>query len=496
MHGVSPKFARTPLTRGWIAAIALVGLAGLTLRALGFSLYDIGYSDELMQYLEQANRLVTGHGIVPWESREGLRNALIPQLLAPAVALGHWLAPGTLLHVGLARAWFLLLTMVALPGAWKLGSLHSRVAGLVALTVAAVWWESVLFSEFMLSESLGAALMLAGAGWLLDPGAERWKWAVSGFLIGLAVLVRLQFGAFALVLLVAVLRLDMRRWLPVAGGGLVALALGAVSDLIAGMAPFSWVAVTLTVNLGEGVAARFGTAPATAYLPMLMQHLFPFAIPIAVAAFFAGPRYRPLLLTALANLLVHSLIDHKEYRFVWLTTLSLLLLASIASARLAERFVARRRPLWAAGLPIALILCVVWALASFWGERTSGGAPAYRGGGAFSRIFDRAARDPGICGVALPYEYKSHVVPALLAVPKPLALIPEGVMAGSQPLPDGITAGANALLLGRGAQVPSSYKRLACDSGASGFPCLYTRAGACRADPAFSYQAVLQRNGL
>ncbi|MCT2399261.1 hypothetical protein [Novosphingobium mangrovi (ex Huang et al. 2023)] len=470
-------------------------LAGLILRVAGFSLYDIGYSDELMQYLEQANRLVTGHGIVPWESREGLRNALIPQLLVPAAALGHWLAPGTLLHVGLVRAWFLALTLIALPGAWKLGVLHSRAAGLVALTVVAVWWESVLFSEFMLSESLGAALMLGGAALLLDSRSSRRRLAIAGLLIGFAVLVRLQYAVFAGVLVIAALRLDWQRWGPVVLGGLCALALGALSDLAGGLVPFSWAVVTVKMNLGDGIAARFGTLPADAYLQMLVRHLFPFALPIGLGALFAGARYRPLLLAALANLLVHSLIAHKEYRFVWLTVLSLLVLAALASVRIAEYYAARRGSAGPLTLPAVLVICGAWAMASAWSSHVTGGAGAYRGGGAVAQMADSAARDPAICGVAVPFEYKSHVVTALLANPKPLALIPEGVMDGKASLPFGVVTSANALLLRRDAQVPAGYHRIACAEGRD-FPCLFEREGQCRPDPRYSYQQMIARAGL
>src|SRR3546814_7635510 len=69
------------LAAGWRVAVALIVLAGLVLRVREFSLFDIGYSDELMQYIEQANRIVTGHGMIPWESRVGLSNGIVPQRL-------------------------------------------------------------------------------------------------------------------------------------------------------------------------------------------------------------------------------------------------------------------------------------------------------------------------------------------------------------------------------------------------------------------------------
>ncbi len=50
-------------------AMAAVVLAGLVLRWRAFSPFDISHADELMQYLEQAKRIATGQGIVPWEYR-------------------------------------------------------------------------------------------------------------------------------------------------------------------------------------------------------------------------------------------------------------------------------------------------------------------------------------------------------------------------------------------------------------------------------------------
>ncbi|MEJ2407989.1 MAG: hypothetical protein P8Y48_01320, partial [Novosphingobium sp.] len=141
-----------------MAVIGIVFL-GLALRVIHFSPLDIMHPDELMQYLEQGNRLATGHGAIPWEARFGLRNALIEQFLAVFLWIGHAVSPGTLFAVYLARAMFAVLTLLVLPAAWRLGALSSRMHAVVALFVAAVWWESVLFSELLLSESLSAALM-------------------------------------------------------------------------------------------------------------------------------------------------------------------------------------------------------------------------------------------------------------------------------------------------------------------------------------------------
>lgn len=488
--------ARQPPGAGWGLAAALLTLAALVLRLRQFSLFDIGYSDELLQYLEQANRLVTGHGVMPWETRAGLRNGLIPQVLAPPVWLGHVLAPGTLLHVALARATFLAFTLLALPAAWRIGALHSRSAALVTLCAAALWWESVLFSQFILAESLGTALMLLGAAPLLDKQASRRSLVAGGFLVALAVLVRMQYAVFAGVLVLAALRLDRQRWFPVAFGGLIAALLGALSDLVMGMTPFGWVLVGLRMNVGEGIAARFGTSGPFAYLGMLDLHLWPIFIPVLVGALFSGPRHRPLLLAALANLLAHSLIGHKEYRFVWLTTLTLLLLAAVALVRLADRLARDRGHSRGTDLRGALGLCCVVALLSGVSSWMTGGSSAWRGGGAIPRLAEMATTDGAVCGVAVAYEFKSHVVPALLPRPVPLMLAPEGVLNGMRPLSPRLAAAANALVLNANTPVPSAYVRRTCLPLAGDSPCLYIRPGSCAPDAGDSYQQAIARHGL
>jgi hypothetical protein len=88
--------AANSTSRNWKLAIGAVVFIGLILHAIAFTIWDANQADELMQYLEQANRWVTGSGAIPWEAREGIRNWLVPLTLMPGLALGHAIAPGTL----------------------------------------------------------------------------------------------------------------------------------------------------------------------------------------------------------------------------------------------------------------------------------------------------------------------------------------------------------------------------------------------------------------
>jgi hypothetical protein len=477
----------------WRALALGVALVGLWLRMRAFSPFEIGYADEIMQYLEQAKRIATGHAIVPWEYRYGARNSLIAQVLAGPWWLGWKLAPGSLTAMLAARWAFLGLTLIALPAAWRLGAATGRAHGLAALFVVAVWYESVLLSTLLLSEVLGAALLLAGAALLLDgkPSRAALRWA--GLLLGLGVVARLQYAPFAAVLVLTALGRRWPDWWPVVLGGLAAAALGSLSDLIAGRVPFAWVWVNLHYNMAEGRAARFGAEGPFAYATMLIDHLGPLW-PLLLAAALAVPaRLRPLGWAALANVLFHSLVAHKEYRFIWASVLALLVLAAVGMVVAGQRLLGARgvRP----GL-LALAFALFWLVASAGGERQSGGARTMRGGAPIPMAALAAARDPATCGIAVPDQWRAHLVSALLDRDVPLYVAPKAMVASGAPLPAGLAGAANVLIMPRPQAGAGAYALAGCKANTVLKACIYRRPGPCTADPDWTYQAALEREDL
>lgn len=480
--------------RAVVLAVAAIVLAALVLRWLAFAPFDISHADEIMQYLEQGKRLATGAGIVPWEYRFGARNSLIPQLLSVPFRAGRGLAPDSLAGMLLARWTFLIAGLLALPAAWKLGALSGRAHALIALLVAGVWYECVLFSTLMLSEVLASGLLAMAAALLLADkptrGALRW----AGLLLGLGVLVRLQYAPFAAVLVLARLRLDRAMWVQLVLGGLVAAAIGALSDLIAGQIPFRWIWVNFAYNMGEGRAARFGQSGPLQYLQWLLVHLGPLTPFILAGAVFSPPRYRPLVWALSANLLFHSLIAHKEYRFVWISTWSVLVLAAITSVELAGRLAARRGGrLTSAKLAI---LAALWLGASLLAQAQSGGARSLRGGGPIPLAALAAAEQGQPCGIALPDQWRAHLVPALLPREIPLFITPEAVLDKGEAIPPGLLASADVLVFPARPKGAEAYRELTCRSNGTVKACAYVRPGKCTADPHWTYQSALEREGL
>lgn len=200
------------------------------------------------------------------------------------------------------------------------------------------------------------------------------------------------------------------------------------------------------------------------------------------------------MLALLVNLLFHSLIAHKEYRFIWLSTWSIAVLAGITSISLLQWLAARRgqtvTPLMLAALG------VLWLAASFAAQATSGGARALRGGAPIPLAANDAAVRKETCGIALPDQWRAYLVPALLAREVPLYVAPAWVLGQAQPLPAGLANAADVLIFPAKPQGAENYRELACRANSVLKACVYVRPGGCQNDPNWSYQAALQREDL
>jgi hypothetical protein len=213
-----------------------------------------------------------------------------------------------------------------MAAAWRLGALSGRAQAWMALFVAAVWYECVLFSTLLLSEVLATGLIALALAPVLAIGAVR-RLALGGAVAGVG-----RAGAAAICAFVA-----CSRWRRCGGtgghggadAGRSGCGGGAFSDLGMGRWPYAWIWTNVSYNIGHGVAAHFGVMGPWGYLGLLFVYLGPAVWFIGAGALLAPARYRPVVLALCVNILLHSLIAHKEYRFIWLSTFLMLVLAAI-----------------------------------------------------------------------------------------------------------------------------------------------------------------------
>ncbi len=334
----------------WRYLWPLLGLAFAVRAAIALSGDFAMHPDEIMQYLEQAHRLVFGNGIVFWEQFYGARSWLVPGLVAAILALFEALGLGApAWYVDGVKLAFCALSLAIPAGMYGFARWHFGEASARAALVAGVfWYELAGFAHKPMTEFVATGLALALLALCLRPAPRRAVWAVAALAVGIAA-VRMHYAPLALALLgLFFLRLGgaeeaAKAWWQGARARLALAAalflatVGAFDALTWGGAPFHSYLANLRFNLAlEEV--RSGSSPAWQYLWWLLLTSGGLAALCLAAAMRELRRYGLLLALIVLVLLVHSLEAHKEYRFVFVTIPLWLLLGADAVARLAAKW--------------------------------------------------------------------------------------------------------------------------------------------------------------
>jgi|GEM_PF-1384306 len=489
-----------PKQKTALVFLAIMALA-VALRVLAFSLFDTIHHDEILQYQERAFRIVFGEGIVPWEQRYGIRNSLIPQLMAAPMWLAAQVSPTPYVPLLTARIVFAAVCLGAVPAAYFIGSLASRTHAIVAMLVVAVWFEAVLFGVSALSEAIATALALGGTAAILHARNNARTAFLTGFLLALMALARLQYAAYGAMLVILVARTDLALWRRIILGALPALALGAISDLAAGAVPYAWIVKNISMNITEGRASSYGVSGPLEYVRFFLLRAMPAGIVVLALAVLAPRQYRPVLWSALFLVVVHSFIAHKEYRFIHVAVMALIVLAAIGSVELAKRLRAGRTELSAMALAT---LCAGWVALSLFAYHRSGGEEAIRDGHRVAGYAVQAANLPETCGIAVAEDERKDLATVYMPRAMPLYLFPNPMNNGTKPFEPDALAAFNAVIVTGDAKLPESYRKVGCDTGIeadTGKPkrvCLLVRKGGCTvngATKAYAYQQYyLDRN--
>jgi phosphatidylinositol glycan class B len=173
------------------------------------------------------------------------------------------------------------------------------------------------------SETFSAAFFALGLALAIGERSAA-RLAIAGLFCGLAFESRYQTGLLGLGLFAWLAMVGRARWPALAaflGGGLCALAIGALADRWGyGQFVFPFLGY-IDVNLVQGVAAhQFGREPVFAYLYLLPAQLF-FAITLVLMAamlvlWWRNPRHA-ITWATIPFVLAHVAIAHKEARFLF-----------------------------------------------------------------------------------------------------------------------------------------------------------------------------------
>ncbi len=326
----------------WVVAI------GLLLRLLVVALTERSlHADEIFQYVEQAHRLTYGYGYTSWEYVHGIRSWLLPGAISLVLSGCRQLGlDDPDLYIPVVQTLACLISLSAIYCAYWIGrSLCSEAVGRLASVLTALWYEMVIRANTITPEIFGAYLLMGAITCLVVKPSYR-----SAFLLGLcgagAVALRLQYAPVVLLIIGIAIPWEgfaiaqHKRW-SLGQFFAAAAAFVAVIAFVGWLDDYTWGSYFASYynnylyNKVYGISSLFGKDPAWAYLADLAMYSGGvFWIAIATIAFQSKNKLWPkpwLLLAMLGAVIVpHSLIAHKEYRFIFAAVPLGLLLSAIA----------------------------------------------------------------------------------------------------------------------------------------------------------------------
>lgn len=471
--------------------IMLIGIfvMGFALRAAAAFSYSVHYPDEIFQTLEPAHRLLFGYGTVTWEYREGIRSFLPSIILAGPMWLGDKIAPTSALVVNLPRLMMAFLSLSLIWSGWMLGRRISQTHGLIAAAVAAVWVEFISFAPHTLTEQLATIIIIPAIILASEKSPTLRQLIFAGFLFGLGVVLRPHYAPTVGIAVILLAKTDWRgRWLPMIGGGIIAVLIEAGVDIAMGQYPFEWLVLNYKFNIIHDVASRYGVMPWSYYLGGMGHFWSLFGIVIILLARQGLRNNYALAAAIIVTFLVHSFIGHKEYRFILLTTAALALLAAIGTGEVAQ-WISKRAPNISKNI-IVIALIGMWLVASLWRW------PAYRDYDTaavplFAMTMDQERKDPAMCGVAVVGRYfaEFHAY-SRIHRPVPLLVYEEGSTFVEPDRFSHAVVQENYKHL-----LPPSFKQIQCTYDAQdGKICSYKRAGTCNPAPSeYEMNRLLKR---
>lgn len=356
------KFTLGTLLLGTLLLLALLLRVGL---ALAFP--NILWPDEIFQTQEPAHRLTFGNGIITWEFRDGIRSWVFPVVLAALMRLTAWMGDGSSGYLTGVTIFLCLLSLTTVLVAFLWGY---QIGGLVAAVITAgfcsVWFELVYFAPKAFNETVAAHLLLPGVylgvhGRAFQP---RTRLFLAGCLCGLALALRIQLLLAVAFAVAYICRKDWRgRWLPIVAGILGPVLAFGVVDAFTWSYPFQSFWKSIWVNVVEGKSLLYGVSPWYGYLLFLIKSWSFAVVPITLLAIIGARRSPILAWLVIIIVLSHSVLAHKEYRFIYPALPMVIILAGLGTAELVSHW--RPQRLSQRGMVMAvLVSLVLWTSTS------------------------------------------------------------------------------------------------------------------------------------
>jgi hypothetical protein len=377
---------------------ALLGFAFALRIGLAVGSPNIFFPDEIFQTLEPAHRLVYGYGVISWEWRLGIRSWVFPTFLAGVMRATAWMGSAS---EGYLLGTAIVLSLISLVTVWFGYAWAKRASGTPAAIIAALacsfFFGLVYFAPKALNEVVAAHVLLPGLylGVYGEKLGERRRLFLAGLLCALAACLRIQLLPAMAYAMVYFCYPRWRARIPaVAAGASVPVILFGAVDWITWSYPWQSFIRYYKENVVSGPGKELTLVqPWYWYVLVLVVLLGP-----AVLLLFHGARRSPFLAIFCAIVVFsHSLIPHKEIRFIYPILAPAITLAAMGIVDLLREIRHGLKfldnPKWVVAIGVAFLALSSAMLAAQCADwyRTRWGDGA----------FDRLSREPGVCGVGI-----------------------------------------------------------------------------------------------
>lgn len=452
---------------------ALLGSAFALRIGLAVGSPNIFFPDEIFQTLEPAHRLVYGYGVISWEWRLGIRSWVFPTFLAGVMRATAWMGTES---SGYLLGTAIVLSLISLITIWFGYAWAKRASGKTAAIIAALacsfFFGFVYFAPKALYEVVAAHVLLPGLylGVYGEKLGERKRMFLAGFLCALAACLRMQLLP---ALLFAMVYFCYPRWrarIPAvaAGAAVPVLFFGAV-DWITWSYPWQSFILYFKENVVSGPGKELTLVqPWYWYALVLLVLLGP-----AVLLLFHGARRSPFLAIFCAIVVVsHSVIPHKEIRFIYPILAPAITLAAMGIVDLLDEIKAGMKFLENPGWVVAIGVAFLFVSSALLAAHCADWYKTRWGDGAF----DRLGREPALCGVGI-YRAIWWQSGGYTHLHRDVPIIP--LESAAQLVKD--APAINALIAPVDSSgLPTGFGQAQCWQGV----CLYERPGTCTAAPA------------
>jgi len=251
------------------------------------------------------------------------RNRLLVWILAGFIRFASWFGCSSALAQ--VRAMYIGLALISLLGIWGtylfVRDVRSRIFAPLAIYLAAAYPLMPFVSTRAFGEAVAMSFVMLGFGYLEPARRQRqvelWPW-IAGFLcLGAATLFRFHVGL--LFVSYGAVLVYLRVWRGVAGGliaGILTIAAQALIDFLSHKPFMGTLIAYLTAN--EGGAADYGVSPwYDTWLLVLALSLAPFSFVFFRQLRGLWRKHWPWLVPFLVYVTAHSLVPHKEERFLY-----------------------------------------------------------------------------------------------------------------------------------------------------------------------------------